>query len=129
MLNYDLLIYVPGVWEIGCCDVLSSTEVNIIKVVMDICDRVVETSDKATKLKKCRQEIFNTCAINITDLFSENKVIDISYNKHVIDEIKSLNGSLCLKYHYGVSLTSLGVTHRLKDNDPATSKELLVLFL
>lgn len=120
-----MFIHVHGVWEIGCCHVLSSTDVNMIRIVMDICDRVVETSDKDTKLKKCRQEIFNTCAINITDLFSEDSFKDISYTKHVIDKIKSLNGSLCLKYHYGVSLTSLGVTHRLKDNDPTTSKELL----
>lgn len=90
---------------------------------MDICDRVVKTKDKKTKSEKCPQEIFNTCAINITGLIDGNKVGDISYHKHVIDEIRSLNGSLCLKYHYGVSLTSLGVTHRIKDNDPITCKE------
>ncbi|XP_022180249.1 uncharacterized protein LOC111040612 isoform X2 [Myzus persicae] len=104
--------------HIGCCNVLSSTDVNIVKIVMDICDRVIETTDKKRKLEKCRQEIFNTCAINITDLFNENKVGKMSHNKHLIDEIRSLNGSLCLKYHYGVSLTSLGVTHRLKESDP-----------
>lgn len=95
---------------------------------MDLCDRIVETKDKTTKLKKCSQDIFNTCAINITDLISEHKVGDISYNnQNVIDEIRSLNGSLCLKYHYGMSLTSLGVTHRLKDNDLIMSKELSLL--
>lgn len=102
---------------------------NLIKVVTDVCDRVVKTTDKTTKFEKCRQEIFNTCAINITDLISENKVNDISYSEHVADEMRSLNGSLCLKFHYGVSLTSLGVTHRLKDNDHTMSKECLVLFL
>ncbi|XP_060869019.1 uncharacterized protein LOC132943892 isoform X2 [Metopolophium dirhodum] len=102
----------------GCCNVLSSTDVNIVKIVMDICDRVIDTTDKKTKLEKCRHDIFNTCAINITDLINENKVGKISHNKHLIDEIRSLNGSLCLKYHYGVSLTSLGVTHRLKESDP-----------
>ncbi|XP_060843284.1 uncharacterized protein LOC132923356 isoform X2 [Rhopalosiphum padi] len=101
----------------GCCNVLSNTDVNIVKIVTDICDRVIETTDKKTKLEKCRQEIFNTCAINITDLINENKVGKITHNKHLIDEIRSLNGSLCLKYHYGVSLTSLGVTHRLKESD------------
>lgn len=102
----------------GCCNVLSSTDVNIVKILTDICDRIIETMDKKTKLEKCRQEIFNTCAINITDLINENKIVKITHNKHVIDEIRSLNGSLCLKYHYGVSLTSLGVTHRLKESDP-----------
>ncbi|XP_026813990.1 uncharacterized protein LOC113554373 isoform X2 [Rhopalosiphum maidis] len=102
----------------GCCNVLSSTDVNIVKIVTDICARVIETTDKKTKLEKCRQEIFNTCAINITDLTNENKVGKITHNKRLIDEIRSLNGSLCLKYHYGVSLTSLGVTHRLKESDP-----------
>ncbi|XP_008184680.1 uncharacterized protein LOC100159280 isoform X2 [Acyrthosiphon pisum] len=101
----------------GCCNVLSSTDVNIVKIVMDICDRVIDTTDRKTKLEKCRHDIFNTCAINITDLINENKVGKISHNKHLIDEIRSLNGSLCLKYHYGVSLTSLGVTHRLKESD------------
>lgn len=105
---------------------LSTTDVNIVKLVSEICDRVVETTDRITKLEKCRLEIFNTCAINITDLISDhNKAGDISYSKHVINEIRSSNGSLCLKYHYGVSLTSLGVVHRLKDNDPTTSKEFL----
>jgi hypothetical protein len=97
--------------------------VNIVKIVTDICDRIVEKMDKKTKLEKCQQEIFNTCAINITDLINENKVGDISYNKRVINEIRSINGSLCLKYHYGVSLTSLGVAHRLKDYDPLLSKK------
>lgn len=99
---------------------LSSTDINIVKIVKDVCDRV--TTDKTTKLEKCRQDIFKNCAINITDLIIEKKVGDISFHKHVIDEIQSLNGSMCLKYHYGVSLTSLGVTHRLKDNDNKTSK-------
>ncbi|KAL5243852.1 hypothetical protein ACI65C_011262 [Semiaphis heraclei] len=102
----------------GCCNVLSSTDVNLVKIVMDICDRVIETTDKKTKFEKCHKEIFKTCAINITDLFNENKVGKISHNKRLLDEIRSLNGSLCLKYHYGVSLTSLGVTHRLKESDP-----------
>lgn len=87
---------------------------------------MVEKTDKKSKLEKCRQEIFNTCAINITDLVSDNQVGVISLNKHVINEIRSSNGSLCLKFHYGVPLTSLGVTHRLKDYDPTMSKELSV---
>lgn len=124
-----MLIYITGVWKIGCCHVLSSTDVNIIKVITDICDHVIQTTDKTTKFKKCHQEIFNTCAINITDLISENTIKDISYNKHVIDEIKSLNGSMCLKFHYGVSLTSLGVVHRIKDNDLIMSKKLSIFFL
>lgn len=114
-------------WRIGCCNVLSTADVNIVKIISDICDRVIETTEKTIKLEKCRQKIFNTCAINITDLITDHKVGDISYSKHVINEIRSLNGSLCLKYHYGVSLTSLGVVHRLKDNDLIMSKELLFL--
>lgn len=115
-------------WGIGCCHVMSTTDVNIVKIVTDLCDRIVETKDKTTKFKKCSQDIFNTCAINITDLINEHKVGDISYNnQNVIDEIRSFNGSLCLKYHYGLSLTSLGVTHRLKDNDLIMSKELSLL--
>lgn len=116
-------------WGIGCCHVMSTTDVNIVKIVTDICDRIVETMDKRTKIKKCCQEIFNICAINVTDLISEHKVGDISYNKqNIINEIKSLNGSLCLKYHYGVSLTDLGVAHRLKDTDLIMSKELSLLY-
>lgn len=111
---------------------MSITDVNMVKILTDLCDRIIEIKDKTTKFKKCSQEIFNTCAINITltDLIREHKVGDISYNnQNVIDKIRSLNGSLCLKYHYGVSLTSLGVTHRLKDNDLIMSKELSLLLL
>lgn len=97
---------------------------NIVKIITDICDRVVETTDKKSKLEKCYLDIFNNCAINITHLINVNEVGGILYNRQVIDEIKSLNGSLCLKYHYGVSLTSLGVSHRLKDNDQIMSKEV-----
>lgn len=126
-----MLIYIPGVWGIGCCDVMSGMDVNIVKIVMDICDRVIETTDKKIKLEKCCLEILNTCAINVTDLINEKKVNGISNNKHVIDEIRSLNGSLCLNYHYGVSLTSLGVMHRLinKYNDSLMSKKSFILFL
>lgn len=121
-----MFIYIPGVWEIGCCHVMSSTDINIVKILKDICDSI--TTDKTTKFEKCRQDIFKNCAINITDLITEKKVGDILHHKHVIDEIQSLNGSMCFKYHYGVTLTSLGVTHRLKDNDNKTSKTR-VLFL
>lgn len=121
-----MLIYVPGVWAIDCCQVLSSTDLDIIKIVTNICDRVVEPSDKKTKWEICYHDIFKTCGINITHLIHTNKAGIISYNKQIINDIRSLNGSLCLKYNYGVSLTSLGVTHRLKDNDYKISKDLLV---
>lgn len=124
-----MFIYVIKFWEIGCCDVMSSMDMNIVKIIMDVCDRVVEKTDQKTNLELCSQEIFNTCAINITDLVSGNQVGYVSYKKHIFSEIRSLNGSLCLKYHYGVPLASLGVPHRLKDYDPLTSKELSILLL
>lgn len=119
-----MFIYISGVWQIGCCQVLSSTDVNIAKIITDICNRVDETTDKKLKLEKCYLDIFNKCAINITHLINVNEVGSVLYNRQLIDQIKSLNGSLCLKYHYGVSLTSLGATHRLKDNDQIMSKEV-----
>ncbi|XP_050526033.1 uncharacterized protein LOC126896907 isoform X2 [Daktulosphaira vitifoliae] len=108
--------------QTGCCDVVSSSDMNLVKIITDICDQSIGKVDKKRYWEMCRREIYNTCAINVTDLVSGNQVgvIDSS-NKHVVDKIRSLNGSLCLKYHYGVSLTSLGVEHRLKEYNPKIS--------
>ncbi|XP_050424552.1 resistance to inhibitors of cholinesterase protein 3 isoform X3 [Adelges cooleyi] len=114
--------FIPSYTHTGCCDVVTSSDMNLVKIITDICDRTIEVKDKNTYWEMCHHEIYNTCAINITDLVSGNQAgVIVSSNKHVVDEIRSLNGSLCLKYHYGVSLTSLGVAHRLKEFDPNSS--------
>lgn len=61
---------------------------------------------------RCRQEVLDTCGIDISPLLQEQ--VRLGQNvKQILDEIRSLNGSLCLKYNYGLAPWRIGVPHRV----------------
>jgi hypothetical protein len=70
-------------------------------------------------VQRCRQEVLETCGIDISVVLQEQ--VRLGQNvKQILDEIRSLNGSLCLKYNYGVAPWKLGVPHRISVNvDPS----------
>ncbi|KAJ3638452.1 hypothetical protein MTP99_001816 [Tenebrio molitor] len=108
----------------GCCDVISETDVNTIKIMSELCGTIIKADqDKPLTgkeiVQKCRQEVLETCGIDISVVLQEQ--VRLGQNvKQILDEIRSLNGSLCLKYNYGVAPWKLGVPHRISVNvDPS----------
>ncbi|KAH0815823.1 hypothetical protein GEV33_006968 [Tenebrio molitor] len=108
----------------GCCDVISETDVNTIKIMSELCGTIIKADqDKPLTgkeiVQRCRQEVLETCGIDISVVLQEQ--VRLGQNvKQILDEIRSLNGSLCLKYNYGVAPWKLGVPHRISVNvDPS----------
>ncbi|XP_063932946.1 titin isoform X3 [Zophobas morio] len=101
----------------GCCDVISETDVNTIKIMTELCGTIINsTEDKPLSgkeiVQRCRQEVLDTCGIDISVVLQEQVRLGQTV-KQILDEIRSLNGSLCLKYNYGLAPWRLGVPHRV----------------
>ncbi|XP_077299528.1 uncharacterized protein LOC143920508 isoform X13 [Arctopsyche grandis] len=112
----------------GCCDVFVDTDVNAIKVMTELCSSILHRSGgpidskteqafltgKLTKevISMCRQEVNTTCGIDIATFLDQNIRLGKTY-KQILDEIRSYNGSTCLKTHYGIAPWSLGVPHHV----------------
>lgn len=83
----------------------------------ELCATIIKSSeDKPPSGKEiiqmCRKEVLATCGIDISIVLQEQ--VKLGQNvKQILDEIRSLNGSLCLKYNFGVAPWRLGVPHRI----------------
>ncbi|CAH0551060.1 unnamed protein product [Brassicogethes aeneus] len=101
----------------GCCDVISELDIKTIKIMSEICGIINKEENLSNKqmLMKCRSTVLETCGIDISAVLQEQVRLGQSV-KHIIDEVRSLNGSLCLKYNFGVAPWKLGVPHRLLAN-------------
>ncbi|XP_008195611.2 uncharacterized protein RIC-3 isoform X1 [Tribolium castaneum] len=96
----------------GCCDVISETDINTIKIMSELCSSIINSTNGKEIVQKCRQEVLETCGIDISVVLQEQ--VRLGRNlKQILDQIRSLNGSLCLKYNYGVDPWRLGVAHRV----------------
>lgn len=122
--------------QTGCCDVLLDKDVNGVKLVNELCGTVLKLSDKYSSsyfpdsrlnkdaVKYCRNVIMETCDIDIHVLLKETIELGATSYKHVLDEIRTFNKSLCLKYHFDVTLELLGTPHRVrKSNATYTSSK------
>ncbi|GLV40533.1 RIC3 acetylcholine receptor chaperone [Carabus blaptoides fortunei] len=101
----------------GCCDVISDSDVNTIKILVELCNNIVQKPAigapvPLTKelITQCRTEVLATCGIDIEIALQQQVRLGKSV-KQVLNEVRSLNGSLCLKYNFGVAPWSLGVPH------------------
>ncbi|XP_044737245.1 uncharacterized protein LOC123299089 isoform X2 [Chrysoperla carnea] len=109
----------------GCCDVIWETDVNAIKIMVDLCGNIlkdlrasdprVELAFESGKLsndiiEKCRSKVLSTCGVDIALFLKENVLLGRTY-RQILDELRSVNSSLCLKYNFGVSADALGVRH------------------
>ncbi|KRT85825.1 hypothetical protein AMK59_1779, partial [Oryctes borbonicus] len=86
----------------------------------ELCKSIIhQTDDKPLSGKeiiiRCKAEIQHTCGIDISAVLQEQIRLGRSI-KQILSEVRSLNGSLCLKYHYGVAPWRLGVPHRITVN-------------
>ncbi|XP_076268942.1 uncharacterized protein LOC143201646 isoform X2 [Rhynchophorus ferrugineus] len=111
----------------GCCDVISDLDLDTIKIMSELCSTIIEGKAAAKGpgsqdlVAQCRKAVLETCGIDISAVLQERVSLGHS-TKQILEEVRSLNGSLCLKYNFGVSPWSLGVSHRIHLNvDPAST--------
>lgn len=98
----------------------------------ELCNNIIQQDDeKPLKgqeiIIRCRAEVLNKCGIDISAVLQEQVRLGRSF-KQIVDEVRSFNGSLCLKYKFGVSPWRLGVTHRVVNLGPACKNSCSFLF-
>lgn len=101
----------------GCCEVISEKDLTTIKLMSEICNTIIqkdETNPLTNKelISKCQNAVLDTCGIDISAVLQEQVRLGHT-TKQILQEIRSLNGSLCLKYNFGVATWKLGVPHRV----------------
>ncbi|XP_053982936.1 HIV Tat-specific factor 1 homolog isoform X2 [Hylaeus volcanicus] len=111
----------------ACCDVIFQSDVNAADIMYEICQNIlkhhqvdprVRDALKTIKLTPqsaslCREEILARCGIDLSTFLAERESLGKS-NKQVLEEIRSFNGSLCLKMHFGIPLSQLGTPHLIR---------------
>lgn len=98
----------------------------------ELCSRIIEKNDNEKPpsgkeiVSQCRAAVLKTCGIDISAVLQEQVRLGATV-KQILEEIRSLNGSLCLKYNFGVSPWKLGVPHRITVK--TESKPIVCLFV
>lgn len=105
---------------------ISETDVNTIKIMSELCRTIIKKDEDLPLtgreiVAKCQSAVLETCGIDISAVLQEQVRLGQSV-KQILDEIRSLNGSLCLKYNFGVAPWTLGVPHRVTVKMPSSSK-------
>ncbi|XP_065167588.1 resistance to inhibitors of cholinesterase protein 3 isoform X2 [Atheta coriaria] len=101
----------------GCCDVLAERDINTIKMMSELCASIIDTKGANLRnhkaiVAKCREEVLQTCGIDIAAVLDEKIRLGIPV-KRIINEVRSLNGSLCLKYNFGVAPWAISAPHQI----------------
>ncbi|XP_034237673.1 Golgi integral membrane protein 4-like isoform X2 [Thrips palmi] len=106
----------------GCCDVISDMDVNAIKILTEMCGRIITKHDELDpkflsdfehgKINKevvntCRREVLNTCGVDITSFLAVQVGLGHTY-RQIMDNIKTFNNSVCLKQNFGIERSLLG---------------------
>ncbi|KAL1130049.1 hypothetical protein AAG570_012992 [Ranatra chinensis] len=112
----------------GCCDVIFERDVNAIKIMTQLCEKIlIGTQDygkkflssfqqgKLTKeiVETCHLSVLQKCGVDITEFLREKVALGKTY-RQMLDEIRSLNNSLCLKQNFGISPGLIGLPHRVR---------------
>ncbi|CAH1958219.1 unnamed protein product [Acanthoscelides obtectus] len=104
----------------GCCDVISDMDVDTIKIMSEVCNTIIKkNSEDGVSLTgreiiaRCHSAVLDTCGIDISAVLQEQVRLGQT-TKQILDQVRSMNGSLCLKYNFGVSPWKLGVPHTIK---------------
>ncbi|RZF48391.1 hypothetical protein LSTR_LSTR007558 [Laodelphax striatellus] len=121
-----------------CCDVIFEKDINLIKIMTELCEKILRHEEdfdkrlvmnfqqgKLTKeiIDRCKNEVMTKCDIDITTFLEEKARLGQSY-KQILDDVRSLNSSLCLKENFGVTPNSLGAPRYLKIWTLTTAKHL-----
>lgn len=99
----------------------------------ELCSMIIRKEDNSLItgreiVSQCQRAVLETCGIDISAVLQERVILGHT-TKQILDEIRSLNGSLCLKYNFGVSPWRLGVPHRITVNIAPPSKKTVWKFL
>lgn len=81
----------------------------------ELCKNIIQQTDEKPIsgkeiVSKCKSEILQTCGIDISVVLQEQIRLGHTF-KQILDEVRSLNGSLCFKHNFGVAPWKLGVRH------------------
>lgn len=70
---------------------------------------------KLTKeiVNRCKNEVLSKCDVDITSFLMDKVRLGKTY-KQILDEIRSLNSSLCLKQNFGVAPGLIGAPRRMR---------------
>lgn len=106
----------------GCCDVISDRDVNAIRILTEMCGRIITKHEELDPkimsdfaqgrmnkdvVNTCKREVLNTCGIDITTFLAEQVGLGRTYSQ-ILDNIKSFNNSVCLKQNFGLERGLLG---------------------
>ncbi|XP_017768528.1 PREDICTED: uncharacterized protein LOC108556776 isoform X2 [Nicrophorus vespilloides] len=114
----------------GCCDVFSDSDVTTIKIIWEMCDDIIIRDGKGRRgidgvLERCRSKVMDTCGIDVGPLVSQGRArADLKFGtriKRILQDLRTLNGSLCLKHNFGLDPQHLGVGHKVTADYKATS--------
>lgn len=106
---------------------ISETDVNTIRLMSELCSTIIKRKNDTQlsgreMIHQCRKAVLEICGIDISAILQERVILGHT-TKQILDEIRSLNGSLCLKYNFGVSPWRLGVLRRVTVNvEPSPNK-------
>ena len=97
---YFRILYISG-----CCDVMFDSDVNAIKVMIEICEKIlINQADFDSKLifafqqgkltkdivNRCQKTVFDSCSIDIKQFLMDKVRLGRTY-KQMLDEIRSIN--------------------------------------
>lgn len=113
----------------GCCDVIFDNDVEAIKVMTDLCEKILHSSHitdsrpqhitvhtgkmNAAMAEECREIVWQKCRVDITQVLSSKSGLNRSY-KQFLEELRSLNSSVCLKQSFGVSFGLIGLPRTIR---------------
>ncbi|ODN04449.1 hypothetical protein Ocin01_02256 [Orchesella cincta] len=115
-----------------CCDVISLKDTNAYEVMTEICTNIIRKEQmvqaeprkksgvKVSTASLCRNEIMQTCGVDIIGLLKEDHSISMEYKKS-LTQLRSLNTSHCIKMNYGVDVREIGLPRKFKDPENAPS--------
>lgn len=103
------------------------SDVNTVDILQEMCKNILKHHQvdprvrDAVKINKlspqsasfCRDEVLARCGIDLSSFLAEKERLGKT-NKQVLEEIRSFNSSICLKVHFGVPLSQLGIPHLIR---------------
>ncbi|XP_014598357.1 PREDICTED: uncharacterized protein LOC106783893 isoform X2 [Polistes canadensis] len=110
-----------------CCDVLFESDVTTLDIMQEMCQNILRHHQVDPRLKDafktnkmapqianlCREEVLARCGIDLSTYLADNERLGKTY-KQVLEEIRSFNGSICLKLNFGIPLSQLGTPHLIR---------------
>ncbi|KAE8745509.1 hypothetical protein FOCC_FOCC007770 [Frankliniella occidentalis] len=121
----------------GCCDVISDMDVNAMRILKEMCGRIVTKHDELDpkflsdfehgKMSKdvintCKKEVLSTCGVDITSFLAEQVGLGQTY-RQILENIKTFNNSVCLKQHFGLERSIVGAARYWSHSSPKNLRQ------